>query len=262
MELFHVRVFSEDRFLGNTASVVVFDDFLPDEVLQKMALENGTSETGFVTRGESLNRIRWFSSVQEVSMCGHGTLAAAFVLFEKYGFNKTKPIFFKTNTDILSVCLDDFGLTLQAPARKLSAVTLFPLLVQGLGREPLEVYLGTSMVAVFRKEEDLSSLQTNNAALEELCKDLNLRSIIVTAPGQKADYVLRYFTPLEKTKEDPATGVAQCLLTPYWAKKLDKCDFLVHQLSAHGGVLRTRLDNDTVFITGSVALYEPLKNTR
>ncbi len=208
IQTFRVNAFGENPFSGNPATVCVLDSFLEDDLLQKIARENLTSETAYIVIDKS-PKLRWFSSTQEVNLCGHGTLAAAHTLLHSYSFNSS--ITFETRSGPLEVIYQEPYYTLQLPSYELNPHSNSEALVSGLGTTPKEIYKSNSVIAILHNESELKEIVPQ---FEEL-KKVGTRSIIVSAPGKGCDYVLRYFTPSEKNQEDYVTGVAQCSLVPY-----------------------------------------------
>ena len=247
---YHIDAFASARFGGNPAGVCVLRDWLPDEVLQKIAFENNLSETAFVVAHENLFELRWFTPVREVSLCGHATLATAFVIFEYQGY--TEPaIHFQSKSGVLTVERDGAMLVLDFPARSTEPCAAPEALVQGLGKAPLEVRRAKSYMAIFARQEDIVSIKPDMHWLSQL----DASGIIVTAPGDQVDFVSRFFAPKLGIPEDPVTGSSHCSLIPYWAERLSKKKLTALQLSARGGELFCEHVGERVKIGGKAVAY-------
>jgi PhzF family phenazine biosynthesis protein len=252
LRLLKLDAFADRPLHGNPAAVVPLDAWLPDVLMQSIALENNQSETAFlVAEGEGY-RLRWFTPNTEVDLCGHATLAAADAVFRflKPGAQRVR---FETKSGPLTVERRDNGLlVMDFPATPPKQSRPPEALVRGLGRAPVETLAGPDYIAVFDSAEAVRSLAPDHAALETL----DLRGVAATAPGEgRVDYVLRFFAPKNAVPEDPVTGNAQTALVPYWAKRLGKTRLEVRQLSARGGAIACALKGDRVEIAGRCALY-------
>lgn len=245
-----VDAFTSRVFSGNPAGVCPLETWPADEVLQKIAFENNLSETAFFVKEGEGYRLRWFAPAVEVDLCGHGTLASAFVLYEVLGYGQPS-VRFESRSGPLTVTRAGDKLVLDFPALAYTPCPAPKDLVEGLGRVPRETLKSMDYVAAFESEEDVRSLSPR---LEVLAR-LDGRGVIATAPGRSSDYVLRCFGPKAGIPEDPVTGSAQCVLAPYWSGRLKKKGFSVRQLSARGGELSCELAGDRVKIGGQAALY-------
>jgi PhzF family phenazine biosynthesis protein len=247
---YHIDAFASARFSGNPAGVCVLQEWLPDEVLQKIAFENNLSETAFVVAKQDLFELRWFTPVREVSLCGHATLATAFVIFE-YRRYAEPIIHFQSKSGVLTVERDGAVLVLDFPARQTEPCDTPEALVQGLGKTPLEVRRAKSYMAIFASPEDIASIKPDMQWLGQL----DCSGIIVTAPGDQVDFVSRFFAPRLGIPEDPVTGSSHCSLIPYWAERLSKKKLTARQLSARGGELFCEHAGERVKIGGRAATY-------
>lgn len=250
INLFQIDAFTDKVFAGNPAAVCPLDKWLPDEIMQKIAMENNLSETAFFVKEGEDYHIRWFTPVDEVDLCGHATLASAFVLFSLLDYKKGK-ITFHSRSGPLYISRADDWLAMDFPAQPPQRCDPPSLLLRAFSIKPKEVLKSEDYFVVFDNEEEILNLKPN---MEEL-KKLDLRGIIVTAPGKDVDFVSRFFAPALGVDEDPVTGSAQCQLTPYWAKKLDKKNFEARQLSSRGGFIRTEFRGDRVIIFGKAVKY-------
>ena len=247
---YHVDAFAGEVFRGNPAAVCPLETWLPEATLQNIAAENNLSETAFfVARGNDFD-LRWYTPTTEVDLCGHATLAAAFVLFAELGFDDTT-IRFYSKSGGLNVTRTDELLTLNFPSRPALPAASSDALLRGLGAPPTEVLKARDYLAVFANELAVRSLKPDFAALRTLAT----LGIIATAPGDDCDFVSRFFAPAAGINEDPVTGSAHCTLIPYWADRLGKSDLLARQVSARGGELICREAGDRVFIGGRATIY-------
>jgi PhzF family phenazine biosynthesis protein len=243
---YQVDAFASHAFEGNPAAVCPLERWLDDGLLQALAEENNLSETAFfVAAGRSFD-LRWFTPVKEVDLCGHATLAAAHVLFERLGYAE-RVIAFKTRSGQLLVEKTGSRLQMDFPASPPAPCSMPERLVQGLGARPVELLAGEDYLAVFDSEETVRSLAPDHALLGQL----DLRGVIVTAPGIDVDFVSRFFAPKFGIPEDPVTGSAHCELAPYWARRLGKNALSARQVSKRGGNLGCEVKGDRVVLSGS-----------
>jgi PhzF family phenazine biosynthesis protein len=224
--------------------------WLPDSVLQNIAANNNLAETAFtVPRGNDFD-LRWFTPTVEMDLCGHATLAAAFVLFNERALQGGE-VHFHSRSGVLTVTRADDLLTLDFPSRPPTTCVAPEALLRGLGTEPVEVLKARDYLAVFANEAEVQALQPDFAALATL----DCLGIIATAPGGNCDFVSRFFAPGAGVNEDPVTGSAHCTLIPYWARRLDKTKLFARQVSQRGGELICELAGERVRIGGKAALY-------
>jgi len=256
--LYQVDAFTSKIFSGNPAAVCPTDAWLPDEVMQKLAGENNLSETAFVVpdaTGIADYGLRWFTPVAEINLCGHATLASAWVLFNEIGVKKDV-VSFTTLSGILTVTRGEGGaLIMDFPLNKPMPAPHHDLLSQALGGPALEFWSAPNgmKLAAMKDAEAVRNLRPVMGALVQLGN----KGLIVTAPGddEGVDFVSRYFTPMEGIPEDPVTGSAHTVLVPYWAKRLKKESFHARQVSKRGGDLFCVLDGERVKISGHGVLY-------
>ncbi len=250
LSIYQIDAFAEDVFKGNPAAVCLLEEWLPDEVLQNIALENNLSETVFlVNRGETYE-IRWFTPVVEVDLCGHATLASAYVIYEICG-HKDNEIVFTSRSGELTVRRKELMLELDFPVSDIFQCEISDDMKLGLGKEPLEVWRSDDYIAVFESESDILSLAPDFSTLAKL----ECRGISVTAPGEKTDFVSRFFAPKCGVNEDPVTGSAHCELMPYWVARLGRNELSAAQLSKRGGMLQCTLSGKRVLISGKAVKY-------
>ncbi|MBL8470287.1 MAG: PhzF family phenazine biosynthesis protein [Rhodocyclaceae bacterium] len=248
--MFQVDAFTDRVFGGNPAAVVLLDGWLPDPVLASIAAENNLAETAFLIPGSDEIPLRWFTPAVEVDLCGHATLAAAYVLFRHYQ-SAAKDITFSTMSGKLLVKRNGDRLTLDFPVRAGVPIAIPDDLVSALGARPKEVFRARDLLAVFDCEADVRSLQPDFARLAAL----DTFAVIVSAPGKDVDFVSRFFAPAAGVAEDPVTGSAHCTLAPYWAARLGKSNLTARQLSARGGELACQLAGKRVLISGRAVEY-------
>jgi PhzF family phenazine biosynthesis protein len=231
--------------------VCPLDQWLPEKLMQQIAMENNLAETAFfVKEGEGF-RLRWFTPEVEVDLCGHATLAAAYVLFhcEKY---TGEIIEFHSRSGLLTVRKDGDLLTLNFPADSPQKVDLPEAWISALGLPPVESYYGKSdYMLVYSAQEDIERIQPDMAKIAQI----PARGIIVTAPGLDVDFVSRFFAPQSGVPEDPVTGSAHTTLMPYWAARLGKSELSAMQLSKRRGWLKCRHAGDRVEISGNARAY-------
>lgn len=239
--IFQVDAFASRPFTGNPAAVCPLDSWLPDETLQNIALENNLSETAFFVRTGDRFALRWFTPEVEVDLCGHATLASAFVLFAELGLPGDR-VCFDTRSGELAVTRAGDLLSLDFPARPPSSGGVHPRLIDALGAQPLTVLSARDYLVVYATEADVRALQPDMQQLSTLDRF----AVIVTAPGDSVDFVSRFFAPSKGVPEDPVTGSAHCTLIPYWSKRLGKTLMQARQISRRGGELECEDRGDQI----------------
>jgi PhzF family phenazine biosynthesis protein len=248
--IYQVDAFTGRLFAGNPAAVCPLEEWLDDATMQAIAAENNLSETAFfVRRGESFD-LRWFTPAVEVDLCGHATLASAFVVFE-YLDRAAEAVRFETRGGTLTVRRREELLAMDFPARPPQPSPPNAALATALGRAPTELWTSPDYMAVYDSEDEVRSLAPDMQAITAL----GGASVMVTALGKDADFVSRFFAPACGVPEDPVTGMAHCTLTPYWAKRLGKPELHALQVSARGGELFCRDLGDRVEIAGRAVKY-------
>jgi PhzF family phenazine biosynthesis protein len=251
IKLFQIDAFTDKIFGGNPASVCPLDYWLPDNAMQLIAMENNQAETAFFVREQNGFHIRWFTPTTEVDLCGHATLAAAYVLFHLEGFPEPT-IEFNSRSGLLRVTKGDDFLTLDFPADPPHKVSPTDDLITAVGSWPMETYKGKfDYLLVYAAAEEIKGIKPDM----KLVAEVPARGIIVTAPGQDVDFVSRFFAPQSGIPEDPVTGSAHTTLTPYWAGRLGRTSLEARQLSKRGGRLRCTLDGERVKISGQARAY-------
>ncbi len=251
LRYYQVDAFTDRLFGGNPAGVCPLSAWLPDEIMQKIAMENNQAETAFYVLGESRRPIRWFTPAVEVDLCGHATLAASHVIFEVEGFSGPR-IEFDSRSGLLTVRRDGERLTLDFPADEIVPVAAPEPLVRGLGAAPVEAFKGkTDYMLVYGSEDEVAGMQPDFGVIA----GVPARGVIVTAHGRETDFVSRFFGPQVGINEDPVTGSAHTTLTPYWTRKLGRVELTAAQLSKRGGRLWCKLVGGRVEISGRARAY-------
>lgn len=250
MQIYQVDAFTKEVFRGNPAAVVPLQEWLPDQLMQRIAMENNLAETAFFAPDrDDIYLIRWFTPTTEVALCGHATLASAQVLFEWLGHKGDLIRFDTLRSGMLEVSKGQVPgqYTLNFPAGPPQATEPVPLVFEALGIPARPLLKGPFDYLVVLDDEDAI------AALRPDFRNLAGtpgRGVVVTAPGRTADFVSRCFFPQSGIDEDPVTGSAHTMLVPYWAERLGRKELSAIQLSARTGWLECRLDGDRVYMSG------------
>jgi PhzF family phenazine biosynthesis protein len=251
-KIYQIDAFAHSVFSGNSAAVCPLDHWLGDALLQKIALENNLAETAFYVKENGQYQIRWFTPAVEVDLCGHATLAAAFVLFNHENHTGDSIQFHSPRSGKLTVTKNEELLTLNFPTDQVDEVALTDEITACFSIKPHAAFKGkTDYLLVFGNEEEIKNVVPD---LDKIAK-LKGRGVIVTAKGEKVDFVSRFFAPQSGINEDPVTGSAHTTLTPYWAKQLGKTELTALQLSERRGYLQCTYLNDRVEISGQGKLY-------
>jgi PhzF family phenazine biosynthesis protein len=252
LKLYQVDAFTDKVFSGNPAAVCPLDSWLKDDLLQNIAMENNLAETAFYVKNGDAYEIRWFTPAVEVDLCGHATLASAYVLFNYQGHSDKTVKFLSRRSGVLSVERDADLLKLNFPTDVFRRVDLSSELHACVDKTPVEAYKGkTDFMLVFESERDIRDLKP---AINQISM-LPGRGLIVTAPGDNVDFVSRFFGPQTGINEDPVTGSAHTTLTPYWSKRLGKTELTAMQLSQRVGHLKCKFLNERVEISGKGKEY-------
>ena len=252
LPIYQVDAFTTELFSGNPAAVCVLTDPASDEVMQAIASENNLSETAFINISVQPFSIRWFTPLMEVDLCGHATLAAARILFDDYLPPQAHEISFGSRSGILSAIKRDDLILLDFPVDIPTKIKSISTIQNGLGVNPVSILRGKEdLLAVFETESTIASIVPDYSILSRL----DSRGLIITAPGATSDFVSRFFAPQSGINEDPVTGSAHTVLTPYWANILDKQTLTSRQLSDRGGTLYCELLGQRVLIGGATRRY-------
>jgi PhzF family phenazine biosynthesis protein len=253
-KIYQVDAFTDRLFSGNPAAVCILGTWISDELMQAIANENNLAETAFVVPVEKDFEIRWFTPTVEVDLCGHATLASAFVLFDIHNYPHSLIRFHSPRSGVLFVEKKDDMLFLDFPTDRIErlAEDYNATIEKCIGITPVELYKGkTDYIAVIDNENSLRNIQPD---FNEISK-LKARGLIVTAKGDNVDFVSRFFAPQSGINEDPVTGSAHTSLLPLWSKKTGKNRLNASQLSKRGGQLVCEYKNDRCLIGGKARLY-------
>ena len=253
LTIYHIDAFTDKVFAGNPAGVCPLNSWLDDELLQNIAIENNLPETAFYVKQDDRYEIRWFTpGGAEVDLCGHATLAAAFVLFNCEGYKQDIIHFHSPRSGELTVAKNNDLLSLNFPADNIELVNITEQFINCFGRAPVNVFKGkTDYLFVFENEEIIKNIQPDLNTIAQL----PARGVIVTAKGDTVDFVSRFFAPQIGINEDPVTGSAHTTLTPYWKIILNKDEFSAIQLSKRKGYLKCRYLGDRIEISGQAKLF-------
>lgn len=250
--IYQVDAFTNKLFGGNPAAVIPLESWLDDALMQKIAAENNLAETVFFVPKDEGYHIRWFTPELEIDLCGHATLASAFVLYEYLGYSKSQLIFYSKSGELI---ITPYGgkLQLNFPARMPERVTEYPKqLLPGLGiTDPLGVYKSRDYVVEVATEKEVLNINIDIALLNQV----DVIGIIVTAPGKDCDFVSRFFAPNCGIPEDPVTGSAHSTLIPFWAEKLSRNKMHAKQISKRGGELWCENIGERVTMSGNCVFY-------
>ncbi|CAN5538966.1 PhzF family phenazine biosynthesis protein [soil metagenome] len=251
LQIFQVDAFTSSTFGGNPAAVVPLEAWLPTELMQNIALENNLSETAFFVREGEGYEIRWFTPTYEIDLCGHATLASAFVIFEVLNLKEKMIEFRSPKSGKLSVEKGEGRIVLDFPSRPVSPAEVPDGLIEAIGKEPQEVFKARDYFLVYENEQEILDIKPNFSKLLEI----DAHGFIVTAKGETSDFVSRFFAPEVGVFEDPVTGSSHCNLIPFWSERLGKTEMFARQISARGGDLHCELAGDRVKIGGNATLY-------
>lgn len=248
-EIFFVNSFTDQVFSGNPAGVVFYEHELSENLMQKIAAENNLSETAFINLNSNI--IRFFTPTIEVDLCGHATLASAFIFF-KFIDHKSKQVKFQSKRGILTAKESNGKIVMDLPRDLPREVKDKSLIQSAINTNIKEAYKGIDdYMVIVESEEDVLNLDLNF----EIIKTLDSRGLIVSSSGKDVDFVSRWFGPQTGVDEDPVTGSAHTLLTPFWAERLNKTKLRAKQLSRRGGELFCELKENSVLISGNASLY-------
>jgi PhzF family phenazine biosynthesis protein len=252
LPVFHVDAFTSRSFAGNPAAVCPLNSWLDDAFLRSVAAENNLPETAFFVPNGDFYELRWFTPRCEVKLCGHATLASAFVIMRILA-PKVNSVRFETRrSGVLTVSRDGDLLEMDFPSLPPWKCQDAPReLMEGLRRDPVSVLrIEDNYFAVYDREEEITRIQPNLHLLE----NLHPAGVAVTAPGDECDFVSRYFAPSYGVPEDAVTGSTHCSLAPYWAQRLDKANLYARQLSERGGELWCEVKEKRVILKGNAVL--------
>lgn len=251
-KIYQIDAFAGKVFTGNPAAVCPLEEWLTDETMQNIAMENNLAETAFYVKEGDEYAIRWFTPKAEVALCGHATMAAAYVLFNYENYMDNTVCFRSRENGCLLVRREGDLLIMNFPVDHLKECPVTADLTSCFNKQPIEAYKGkTDYLLIFSDEEVIAALQPD---LKQIAS-LNARGVIASAKGKNTDFVSRFFAPGLGINEDPVTGSAHTTLAPYWAGKLNKISLNAIQLSERKGLIRCTLLDDRVEIAGQCTPY-------
>ena len=253
MKYYIIDAFADKLFSGNPAGVCLLDCEIADEIMQKIAFENNLAETAFLLKSIGQYNLRWFTPEVEIDLCGHATLATAFVVMNYVSPNMNE-ITFETKSGKLTVVRNEDIYTMDFPNRMPKPVEKPDLLEKALGCKILETHLSRDLLVLVENEEDVLNLQVDMELLKKISKDISF-AIIVTAKGNNCDFVSRFFAPNAGIPEDPVTGSSHSTLIPFWSERLGKTRMIAKQLSPRGGTLYCEYCGERVKIGGTAVCY-------
>ena len=245
--IYQINAFSDQSFGGNSACVVPLTAWLPDEVMLAIAKQNAVAETAFFIEQGTSVALRWFTPDHEIDLCGHATLATAHCLIEHRNYT-TQPIHFTTQSGSLYVSVQQGRYQLDMPSRPGTVSSLPKVIAQALSIQPQTVYKARDYLLVYNNQSEIEALEIDRPVFDQI--NLSTGGVIVTAPGDKHDFVSRFFTPQATILEDPVTGSAHCTLVPYWAKQLRKTSLRACQCSARRGELWCEDQDERILVSG------------
>jgi PhzF family phenazine biosynthesis protein len=248
--IYQVDAFTSKLFGGNPAAICPLEQWLPDDVMQKLAVENNLSETAFFVKEEEGFHLRWFTPEYEIDLCGHATLATAYVIFNQldYGSGIIK---FKSKSGVLEVTKKGDLIELNFPSRMPQDCEVPEALLKGINFPPVKVLKSRDYFLVYEDESIVQQIIPDFNYLNQL----DVVGVIVTAASKEVDFVSRFFVPNSVIGEDPVTGSAHCNLIPYWSKELNKTRLTARQISAREGELFCEDKGDRVTMAGNAVLY-------
>ena len=249
---FQVDAFTTSVFSGNSACVVLLEDWIDDITLLNIARVNAVAETAFIFRQDDHFRLRWFTPDIEIDLCGHATLAAGHVVLSHLE-PETKAATFDTISGKLQVTRYDSMYCMDLPSRPPAIAELPPSIAESLSQPPMEVLKGRDYILVYREESVVANLQINREQFDRI--NLDPGGVAATAPGNDCDFVSRFFTPQATILEDPVTGSAHCSLAPFWGRRLDKNELDAKQISTRGGELHCKVQGNRVHLFGHAITY-------
>ncbi|WP_411350092.1 PhzF family phenazine biosynthesis protein [Paenibacillus sp. WLX2291] len=251
MKYYVVDAFATRIFEGNPAGICILDRWISPEQMQQIATENNLSETAFAVKEDEDYRLRWFTPAAEIDLCGHATLATAFVLAQFYE-PEAEQFVFRTLSGTLVVKRSEDRYELDFPSRIPEPIAISEDMIQALGVTPSEAYLSRDLMFVLENEEQVRNLTPDFSALKSLPDGLGVN---VTARGNEVDFVSRSFFPKLQVNEDPVCGSAHCNFIPFWSQRLNKTEMVARQLSKRGGTLYCTAQGERVKIAGNAVLY-------
>ena len=249
-KIYQVDAFANRLFEGNPAMICPLEEWFSDELMQQIAAENNLSETAFFVKKDSKYHLRWFTPKREVDMCGHATLATAYVLFEYMNYND-KMIIFETKSGDLMVQKEGESFVMDFPVQMIVPCNISEHIEETFALKPIATFASMDYIVVFEDEKDILNAKPNLTLL----KELDLRGVCITSRSEKYDFVTRFFAPNYGIDEDPVTGSVFTQLASYWSKKLEKKILYAKQLSSRGGEVHCELVDNRVKLSGKCIKY-------
>jgi PhzF family phenazine biosynthesis protein len=253
MEIYQADAFTDKIFSGNPAAVIPLEKWLSADVMQQIASENNLSETAFfVKQDDGEFEIRWFTPETEVNLCGHATLASAHVLFTHLGFDNDQ-IRFQSKSGLLTVEKKEGLYWMDFPSNPPQPIPVPKLIPEAIGTIPIYTGVNTDLLVLVQDEDTLEKMNPDLLIL----KKMEVRGVIVTAPAddKEIDFVSRFFAPAVGVPEDPVTGSAHTVLSPFWSKRLGKKKLIARQISKRGGIVHCEQKDNRVNIGGHAVTY-------
>ncbi|MFS4466381.1 PhzF family phenazine biosynthesis protein [Maribacter sp. 2210JD10-5] len=252
-KIYQIDAFTDHVFSGNPAAVCILENWISDKLMQNIAAENNLAETAFAVKDNDCYTLRWFTPEVEVDLCGHATLAAAFVLFNYYNYKENTIRFLSPRSGELIVEKENNGwMTLDFPADDLQSVPFNEAINKAIGKVPLETFRGkTDYLLIYSTQSEIEEIRPNFHLLDQL----DCRGVIISAKGNEVDFVSRFFAPQCGVPEDPVTGSAHTTLTPFWSKTLGKTKMTAKQVSSRGGDLNCEFLGERIKISGKAVPY-------
>lgn len=251
MKYFVIDAFAEKVFQGNPAGVCVLEKPLKQKIMQSIAKENNLSETAFIYKEREQYFLKWFTPKAEIDLCGHATMAAAYVVMN-FIEKTTSVVAFHTQSGILTVQKKGNLFEMDLPCRMPKKIDVVKKVTDVIGIKPVETYISRDLIVLLENENQIKNIKPDFDKMKKLNIGLG---VVVTAKGEKVDFVSRYFTPELESKEDPVTGSSHSSLIPFWAKKLQKSSMIAKQLSKRGGILYCQNTGERVKVSGNAMLY-------
>jgi len=248
--MYQVDAFAGQVFSGNPAAICPLEAWLPDAQMQSIAAENNLAETAFFVPNGGGYKLRWFTPAVEVDLCGHATLASAYVILNELT-PADRSVSFETKSGVLTVTREGDLYSMDFPSRPPQECEVYPELVPALGGRPEKVLAARDYLVIYGSEEEVRALRPDMAALMKIDRF----AVIATAPGREADFVSRFFAPAKGVPEDPVTGSAHCTLIPYWSKRLGKQKLHAFQVSPRGGELWCEDRGERVTMSGKAVRF-------
>jgi len=250
MRCYVVDAFTDKVFKGNPAAVCVLENWLSDELMQEIAKENNLSETAFIVLNGNIYDLRWFTPGGEIDLCGHATLATAYILMH-FIIPDWEEVAFQTKSGILKVQKKNDLYEMDMPAYQLTSIPVTLEMEEAIGFRPVEAWIGRDLVCVLKDEGQVIRAKPD----EEKLKNLDGLLLQLTSRGEKYDCVTRSFAPKLGVSEDPVCGSGHCHVIPLWSDKLKKSTLCAFQASSRSGILYCHMKGDRVLIAGKAALY-------